>query len=131
MHSGYFFCRAFFCRRGRRLAFFLGSLPTFVDLAAGCASGGAPASEAILPAAEPMAFAALTRMLSSVFLLAVGFFGILVAVRSPLLYPAMPRPDSALSRDWDQKSFADYSRKAIEGVHESRRQRRYSEQVPE
>ena len=54
----------------------MGSLPTFVDFAAGCAAGGTLASEAILPAAEPIAFAALTRRLSLVSSGIVGFLGI-------------------------------------------------------
>jgi hypothetical protein len=53
--------------------FFLGSLPFFVDFA-----GAAPASDAIFPAAVPIAFAALTSSVSSVSGGAFCFFGISV-----------------------------------------------------
>jgi hypothetical protein len=48
---------------GGPMAFF-GSFVFFTDFAAGGGSGVAPANEAILPAAVPMTFAALTNALS-------------------------------------------------------------------
>ena len=56
---------AFFCRRGRRWRSFLGSFAIFWAFGAGALAGAAspltPARWAILPAAEPTTFAAVTK----------------------------------------------------------------------
>jgi hypothetical protein len=65
-----FFC-AFFTRRGTRALFFGASFGIF---GFGGVFGFTPAMEAILPAADPIAFAVLTNALSSGTCSAEGFF---------------------------------------------------------
>ena len=72
---------AFFCRRGKRDLSFFCSFGIFVDFVCGGVGAGSatPASDAILPAAAPMIFAAVAKVLSLAsgstgFLRSLGFF---------------------------------------------------------
>ena len=72
-----FFC-AFFNFRGKWGLFFLTSFAGFIDFLGAGAGSATPAIAAILPAALPMAFAALVKASSFgsgvlLFLLALGF----------------------------------------------------------
>ena len=61
------FCWAFFCQRGKRCLFFFWSFIGFVEIVCGGAGAGStPAMDAILPAAAPIAFAVVVKILSSV-----------------------------------------------------------------
>jgi hypothetical protein len=70
-----FFCAAFFCRRGNFWLLFFDSLGVFWDFAGADMSPVAPARRATFPAAVPIAFAAVTKMLSSGVSMVSFFFG--------------------------------------------------------
>ena len=65
------FCRAFFCRRGRRDLFLGCSFPTFIDFVAGLVAGG----DTVVAAAAPSGLAPLstTASLDFFFLSAISF----------------------------------------------------------
>ena len=55
------FCRAFFCRRGRRDLFFGCSFPIFIDFLAGLVAAG----DAVVPAMAPSGLASLLSTTAS------------------------------------------------------------------